>query len=240
MSLPRFLLQAAVTLVCLFSLSCIDGREEFWLDADGGGRASLSYELPAIAARAQGGEEGIREMVSGFLTGNPAFRSSSHEVTTEGDRLRVKVDVAFDSALDLGKLGGDGPLTELPSSASHLAGQLEIRANGRRVEMTRTVSPGKALPGSFLMPASKFEGRRLIYIIHLPEPALDTNATEVTNGGRTLIWDHSLYDGICKPIVTRFTADMPIPKTWIVAACGAGILVATALTAAVLKLRRRR
>jgi len=63
------------------------------------------------------------------------------------------------------------------------------------------------------------ENRRLTYIIHLPKAAKESNATLVTDGGKTLTWDCTLGEAMQRPVVTRFRATMPIPRyAWAAAA----------------------
>lgn len=212
---------------CLLS-ACIDGHEEIWLEANGSGRAEISYSLPQAAARFQGGEAGVSEMIEKFLADNPAIRSSSHRVRTEGDRLEIFVTATFGSALDLKEFATGPSLEALPSSASALAGEVMIETRGRTVDFARRIAPGSALPGASLLPASNFEGRSLRYTIHLPVAPLESNATRSLNGGRTLVWDFPLADAIRSPITTRFVAKVPIPP-WLVAASALLLLSAAGL-----------
>jgi len=207
----------AVTAACLLT-SCIDCYEEIWLETDGSGRADISYTLPAAAAKFQGGEDGVRSMVANFLAETKAIHASDCEVTTEGDRLKIRVLVSFDSALDLKEISSGGSMENLPSSATNLAGKVEVGVKGRTVDLTRTISPGAALPGSIFMPASAFEGHRLVYVIHLPMAAIESNATRTADGGRTLVWDFPLAQAVRTPVVTRFKALIPLPPWLLVAA----------------------
>jgi hypothetical protein len=221
MNLPRLMTLLAA---CLLG-SCIDSREEVWLEADGSGRAEISCSLPASAARFQGGEAGIRKLIGDFLTNTPTIKSSSHEVTTEDERVKIRVRVAFDSALDLQEISTSESMTKLPSSAADLAGQVDVKVHGRTVDFTRRISAASALPGAAFMPASNFEGRRLVYIMHLPAAADVSNATRTENDGRTLIWDFPLGQALKGPVTTRFTMPIPFP-TWLIIAVVAISLLA--------------
>jgi hypothetical protein len=191
--------------------SCIDGREEFWLESDGSGRAEITYTLPAAVARIHGGESGIRNQIEAFLKNTPEINSSSCEVVTEGSRLRVKIRTVFDSALDLKNIASGAALKELPSAASHLAGDVRVDLQGRTLDFKRQASPAKALPGSAFLPASQLDGRRIVCIMHLPAAATDSNATRTEDSGRTLIWDIPLAEAIKEPLITRFKMKIPIP-----------------------------
>ena len=69
--------RAIVRLLACFAApllaSCIDGREEVWVNADGSGRADVSYSLPVAAARFQGGEAGVRRKIEGVLKEAPGI-----------------------------------------------------------------------------------------------------------------------------------------------------------------------
>jgi hypothetical protein len=226
-----------VVILTAFLGSCIDCREEIWLKADGSGRAHLTYELPATAAALHGGESGIREMIMDFLKRTPEITSSECEVTTEGDRVRVGVQVGFKSALALkDALAGDS-LNSLPGAASHLAGEVSADLRGRTLEFSRSITPGKVLPGSAFLPGPKLAGHRLTYIMHLPVAAEESNATRVENSGRTLIWDLPLSQAVKAPVLTRFRMQVPIPWT-LVAAIAVPLCLATGFV--LIRFRRSR
>jgi hypothetical protein len=228
----RFMALCAVLLLA----SCIDSREEVWLKADGSGRAEISCSLPASAARFQGGEAGIRKLIGDFLANAPTIQSSSHEVTTANERVNIRVRVAFDSALDLQEISTGDSMAKLPSSAADLAGRVDVKVRGRSVDFTRRISAASALPGAIFMPASNFEGRRLVYIMHLPAAAEVSNATRTENAGRTLIWDFPLGQAIKAPVTTHFSMPIPIP-TWLIVAAVALALLAGWLARVLIRAR---
>ena len=223
MAISRYLLRLLWVAATVSLVSCIDGREEIWLNADGSGRADIRYSLPASAAAFQGGEAGVRRMIGDFLNNTPAIAASGYEVTTEADRLKIRVRASFDSALDLKEIAEGNSLEKLPSSAGNLAGEVKVNVRGLTVDFCRTISAGKVLPGSAFMPASNFEGRNLTYIVHLPAAATETNATRVEDGGRTLVWEFPLAQAIKSPAITRFKTRMPIPSWLLASACAAAL-----------------
>ncbi|MCX6878455.1 MAG: hypothetical protein NTW21_32270 [Verrucomicrobia bacterium] len=208
--LSRLLLLAAGGMLA----SCIDGREEFWLAADGSGRAEIRYEVPAALASSLGGETGIEKLLERFVRETPTLTSTSHRVTRQGERMAVEFKASFKSVLELiAAVSGDSVLAagKFKPLVEPLIGHFDIRQRGLRVEMTRTVSPSKALPGAGFVPDSRFDGRRLVYILHLPVVAQESNATRTADGGRTLIWDQTLKEGLKKRVVIHFKAAMPLP-----------------------------
>ncbi len=214
-AIVRILACAAAALLA----SCIDGREEVWVNADGSGRAEVSYSLPAAAARFQGGEAGVRRMIEGFLQDAPGISTSSCEVTTEGDRLKIRVRTTFDSALELKEISTGDAMGKLPSSATGLTGDFQVAVKGLSIDFARTITAGDALPGVGFIPVSQFKDRQLTYIFHLPQAATSSNATRTENSGRTLVWDFPLAQAIQGPVTTRFTAPIPLPRWAVFTTC---------------------
>jgi hypothetical protein len=217
MDLPRAMLRLSACVAVALLASCIDGREEIWLNADGSGRAEIHYSLPAAAAKFQGGETGVQRMIVGFLQGSPAVSGSTCEVSTVGERLQIRVCTEFASALELQKIATGKALAKLPSSATGLTGDFDVKLHGLSVDFTRTIRAGDALPGAVFMPVASIKDRALTYIIHLPRAATRSNATRVEDSGRTLVWEVPLAVALQGPVVTRFRAPIPPPRWALVA-----------------------
>lgn len=211
MSRLHSILRLSIIAIAACLCSCIDSREEYWLEPDGSGRAEITYHLPAAAATVHGGESGLREMISSFLKGTPEIADSTCEVAIEETRVRIKINVAFDSALALRDLRNGESMKTLPAAATHLAGEVTAGLRGRTLEYSRKISASKALPGAIFLSAAELEGHRMTYIMHLPSAPMETNATRVENAGRTLVWDIPLKQALKSPIVTRFEMQIPIP-----------------------------
>lgn len=240
MNALRRLIRWMVPAVCAVLASCIDGSEEYWLAADGSGRAEIRYEVPASFATSLGGISGVEDLLDRFVRETPTLHHVTRAVTRRHDRLTVELKGDFKSVRDLiAAVSGDSALTPAGGSSplEPLIGDFAIQQAGTRVNFERTVHPGRAIPGSALLPASQFKGRRLVYQLHLPVAARDSNATRTADGGRTLIWERPLDGGMLKPLALRFEADLPLPWHWLAAGVGGtGLLAALAVYA----LRRRR
>lgn len=232
-TIARILLLGAALLLS----SCIDSREEYWLQADGSGRAELTYHLPAAAAAVHGGESGIRQMVADFLAQTPELTAATCEVATEETRLRVHISTAFESALAIKEIASGDSLNTLPAAASALTGEITAKFQGRTLDFRRSIAASKALPGAAFLPASQLEGHRMTYIMHLPAAATASNATRTENAGRTLVWDIPLAQAVKAPFTTRFRMDVPIP--WgIVSTIATPVLLAACVL--VLRFRKSR
>jgi len=231
----RAILSVMLAAYTLLLSSCIDGREEVWLEADGSGRAHFRYDIPAAAARLQGGTDGVEKLLASLLED---FPGSTSAVVIDGDRLKVEVRLEFTSVDEISKIKSSLEGNRVPGSMEHLAGIFDVKREGLSVDFTRTVSPGKALPTAFI-PSSEFRDRRLIYILHLPVVPEESTATRTENGGLTQIWEQPLSTAIRKPVVIHFKAKIPVPG-WIIAA-GAGLMsvMAGGVFVVVRRIRRR-
>ncbi len=217
-------LRAAAILPILLCAACIECREEFWLNADGSGRAEIRASVPNTVLAMRGGEQAVAKMLDRFIRDTPELHGSTYRIRTNGDRAAIDLDLTFKSAPALADVLKGPSAKALPEAARHLAGEIETRTRGLTLEMERSVSPGKAIPGSALLPASTYNGRRFVSIVHLPAPAFDHNATRVENDGRTLIWDLPVADAVRRPVVSRFKMRLPVP--WgLVAAISAPVLL---------------
>jgi hypothetical protein len=240
MGFTRTFTRLVLVITAVMLGSCIDSREEIWINADGSGRVEVSCSLPAAAARLQGGEAGVKKLVSELLQKSPALKSSSCEVSTEADRLKIHVKAAFASALDFKKAADSASFKKLPPAAKKLKGEIKAQLRGLTLDYSRTIKAGEAILGASFIPASQFKNRNLTYIIHLPVAASESNATSVTNGGRTLTWDFPLAQAIQRPVITRFTAKIPIPTWVIIVAAAITSLALVGLFYGIRKLRQRK
>jgi hypothetical protein len=236
----RALLLACLCLMAVALTSCIDGTEEFWLDEKGAGALEITYEIPTSALNLWGGEPKIREALDEWLNGSPHVRREKLEVHTEGDRAHLHVRIAFDSVIKFVELSKSGKSRSGGAFFENFTGVFDVKVKGRQIDFTRTVSPNKALAGGLFIPRKDIEGRSLRYIVHLPVVPLESNAAQIQDGGKTLIWYYSLADGLKKPITTRVVANVPIPSWAIACVVLLGALPLWGLYKLVGRLKRRR
>jgi len=234
-AIARAFLLAATGLLA----SCLDVREEYWFQGDGGGRADITYSISAVAARMHGGEPAIRHMIDGFLADTPAITSSSYQIVTEGTCMRVRLQLGFASARDLDKVLSGPSLKHFPSAASCLLGTVRLDLRGTSLDFQREIFPAKALPEAAFLPDSRFAGHRLLYIMHLPGAATESNATILLDGGRTLVWEVPLERALKAPLVTRFKTRIPLPWAMVLTGCLALLPVGGLAFFVVRKARRR-
>ena len=234
MNIRQALVRSWVLLISILLTSCFESREEFWIDSTGGGRGEVTLSLPAAAIRLHGGESGVEARIDRLLGDSAGVSRVEREVSIDGDRATVRMKFHFDSAMDLAETAESPAMKGMPAPVSHLIGEIRVQLRGRTLEYTRSIRPDRALPGSALLPASSFDGR-LVTIMHLPAPVTDSNATQVEDAGRTLVWDIPLAEAMKRPPALRFRMNVPIPWQLVV-----GVAVPLSLACGIVIVKRRR
>ncbi|MGA0846231.1 MAG: hypothetical protein ACO3RV_06780 [Luteolibacter sp.] len=200
---------------CGLLASCIDSREEFWIDATGGGRAEITVTIPQAATRLHGGVSGVEKMIDDLLGQVSGIEQLSRKVERVGDRVRIFVRFHFRSARDLAELGGKSGGSRVPAAVRHVAGLVKISFDGGRLNWQRRSEPGRAIPGVSWLPASALDGR-LVTVIHLPLAVNESNASRIEDGGRRLVWELPLAEAVKSPVVMRFNMELPIFWSWVI------------------------
>lgn len=223
------------SIIALLLNSCIDVREEYWIHQDGSARAELSYEIPTSAARSSGGSAGLQQKIDQMLRDRKEIHRFSTQLITEGDRTRILIRAEIENLRDLEGLTKNESLKNVPSNLKHLAGEVSADVQGLSILIKRRISVPDALPALLYIPEEQLQGHRMVYILHLPQAAISSNATDRWDDGKSLIWDLPLTQAIRKPFTTEFKTALPIPWRLIASiAAGLGILIA-----GFIRLRRR-
>ncbi|BCU75644.1 hypothetical protein [Luteolibacter sp. LG18] len=231
----RVLLTAALCAIAALLTSCFDAKEELWLTKEGAATFEATYDVPTTTVRLGGGETKIRGSVDDWLKESPEVRCETLEITQHDDRTTIHIRVSCASVLKIVDLSKPEKSKGMPAPFQHLAGVVEVKRDGLDVELTRTISPNRALIGGLFLPRKEIDGRRLVYVMHLPEVPLESNATRTEDGGKTLVWDYTLAEGLKRPLVTRLKGRVPLPW-WV---WGGGSVVGLGLVWAGYKLTRR-
>lgn len=210
------MIRGIVCAACVMLAACVDVDEEYWLHGNGAGRAEIHYQLPSPAVKLYGGEEKIRGKLHRFFTANAAFRDVRYQVLTEKEVTRVDVSFAFDSVLELRDLADKPSSGELPGMARSLLGSVDVDLRGRTLDFRREIDVSRAVPQAIFLPVSQQRQHQLSYTIHLPVAAGASNATEVSDGGRTLVWKVPLDQALQGPFATEVTLQVPLP--WLLVA----------------------
>ena len=199
-------------LFCALSLSsCLDSHEEVWLNPDASGAARIKVLLPASTLALYGGEEGVKKMVGGFVSGTPAITSHALETEISDGRLRLDFAATFGNALEFFNPSAAPDRPEIPAMGEEMLGKTDVNFSGLSLVFNRRIELAKAVPGALFIPASQLAGHSVTTIIHLPKAASSHNADSTADGGRTLTWSTPLVTALRKPVERNFTMPLPIP-----------------------------
>lgn len=205
--------------------SCFDLHEEVWVEKDGSGRFAFDYRVPTSALFVVGGEEGIRKRLDTLTTEIPDLKLDYFELTEDGNESRLQLLLSTDSVLALKNIQSSEFYKDMPKSGMDLSGDVEVEIDGLDISLSRAIDIKGAVGFAALSISRKDRAERKVqYIYHLPSAAKTHNADRVENGGKTLIWERSLGEALKEPIVTEFSARIPIPW-WAYAAVTAIVLI---------------
>jgi hypothetical protein len=239
--MKSILLRLWAVLALLLLNACLNGQEEFWFEKNGSGRLQAEYQLPGFAIASLGGEEALRKTITDYFAKEPGVTMENLNIEKRGAQAVLTLAARFDSVTQLAKMlekpaaGSDGPA--LPEPMVKLLGEVNVKRSGLDVDFQRRIDPRQVFAGGLVTPTqSQMAGYQLEYIMHLPTAVKTSNAHEVRDGGRTVVWRYELAEAMKKPVETNFTAPIPIP--WWAWCLLLGVLVLVLF--AIRKWRRRK
>jgi hypothetical protein len=189
--------------------SCIDSREEIWLQPSGGGKTRITVSLPSSVITLRGGPGAVSSLIDELLAIHPSITGIEKKITTKDKRTTIDVSFHFDSALELSSsMAKSATDPKIPAAIRHIIGRTTLQQDGLAFTGERIIDVGKAIPGSGFF-ASSGNDHRLQTIIHLPVTPTEHNATRVENNGRTLIWDIPLSTALRSPHIQRIRVRAP-------------------------------
>ncbi|MCP5535887.1 MAG: hypothetical protein H7A51_06590 [Akkermansiaceae bacterium] len=221
-------------LFCLLALvaallnSCIDGEEEVFINADGSARVTAVYRVPGILFSAEDAEE-LRTNITEEVARQKNLKLITNRIDKENGSRVITIELATDDIIALeGTLAEHTPGIN-PSKADKMLhaiiGSITVNLDGLSAELSRKVDLGPLLDESLGNKSATILGdSEFRYIVHLPEPAKQSNAHVVENDGRTLKWYYKLSECHKKPIRLNMVASIPLPW-WVYAAGMTGLLL---------------
>jgi hypothetical protein len=226
--LMKYVFCALMAMVLLLN-SCIDGEEEIFVHANGSASLRVKYQVPGMIFSAEDADE-LVALVGEEVGGNEALRLVTNRVDSEKGQRVIRIEVETDSVMELdGMFDEISPQGGVEQSKTDklwrcLLGKMDVKVDGLSVGITRKVDLEPLLneylgeKSASLLGESEFR-----YAIHLPETVEQSNAHEMTAGGRTLKWRYKLSECKKKPIVMDL--QVPILLPWWVKAGACGLVL---------------
>ena len=237
---------SAMKWICLFIalmlVSCIEGDEEIFINADGSGKVKLIYKVPTLLLDEQA-SQALTESVNQNVGGDENLRLITNRVDQSKGQKLIVIEVEADDVMKLhlpeaGPYEGDDTEPQPINILDTIIGNVGVKLQGLQTHIQRDVNLAPLLEEKFGEGAlSGLGAAEFKYALHLPVPAQSTNAHEVENNGKTLKWTYRLSEMKEKPIQLLVTSRVPIPW-WIYAAGGAVIFLIILMIFIVLRRRR--
>ena len=216
--LPALLLQS-----CL-----IEGEEEIWLEADGGGKIRIQYTLPNQMIKTMGNPDDyiraireIDEREDGARVTALSFDKVG-EQSLFGGSSRFILEAEFDDIrkfFELAERNEDGFVSETGTDADTLetiVGDIDMEMDFLSPRVERTISFEKLLPKTVHKFPNALGQSSFSYIYHLPFAIKETNAQYVSEDRKTVKWKFLLKDHVTKPMVMKLETTIP-PPWWLIA-----------------------
>ena len=202
-------------LLSILLSSCIEGEEEIFLNGDGSARVVASYRVPSILFSAEDAQDlriGIAEEVGRVKN----LKLITNKIEKHnGDRVIV-VEISTEDVASLeGALSEHDPALKMKKGDKILhaiIGSIMVNTDGLKVHLNREIHLASLLDEYLGSSGGSILGKSAFcYTVHLPRPAVSSNAQEVLNEGRTLVWSHKLADHRHSPIRLSMTSRILIP-----------------------------
>jgi hypothetical protein len=233
-------------LPALLLVSCLDYREELWIEGDGSGRIeatiAIDSELGAPTDGGSGQPDKIEAQLRELFAATEGAKLESYQTQVQGTKRIWDFTVSFRDLRKLkpalaagrGNIGavfGDFEIERIPD------GRLSVRRtvsfdDGSPPAATDPAAPGEgigqALGKAFggLLANTMFAGRNLDYITHFPTEVIGANSSAINRETNTVTWRIPLAQASQGPVV--MSAEIKRPGGWLLWGFGIFLLVVTA------------
>lgn len=245
-------------LLALTLASCIDYREELWIQANGSGRidATITIESP-LGQPTDGGTgtepDAVEKELRELFEATEGVELEYFQPFTEGNRRGWTFRAAFrdirqlkpalaSAQGEIGAIFGDFEIVRLPDSrlsierTVHLSPPAEsaTAADGNAAPTgNESQSPdlAAALGKSFgnLMADALLSKHHLTYITHFPTEVIGANSSTIDRAANTVTWRIPLSQAVKGPVA--MTAEIRRPGGWMLWVFGGFLLLVTAAIA---------
>lgn len=239
----------ALALWCLpfFLVSCLDYREELWIEANGSGKIHATISINTEIANTAGGGTGqpdkFEAQLKEVLDATEGATLDQYQSYTQGAKRVYDFKVSFHDlrrlkpaiAAGQGTVGGvfgdfeiekipDGRLAVKRVISAEKPAAAEPSAPASDTGDALGEALGKAMGG--LLANALLSGYQLEYVTHFPTEVIGANTSEIDRETNTVTWRFPLSQVSQGPVT--MTAEIKRPGLWMWWALGALALIVTA------------
>lgn len=228
--LRPFLIALLLAFPAFILSSCLEGDEEYWINADASGRLHLDYKIPPIVLKDLGDYLGVFAALREIDTLEDGLSINTLSAEPENGKIHFILDANFADARELFSLtekhaaifekNGVGDHSLLQAAL----GKIVLEREGLDLHLRRELDLAPLFPDIIKRNPAILGPATFSYTIHLPTAASSSNAQETSADQRTVKWHAKLKDHTAIPIILELRAPLPIPK-WVIAAV-VGLIVA--------------
>lgn len=207
----------------LFFSSCLEGDEEYWINADGSGRLRMEYKVPAIALKELGNHQVFFDALQEIDALEEGIRIHELKAEAESGQIHFFFEADFDDVRDLFSLGQKHAAIfrshgiAKDDKAKSVLGDFSLERMGLQFHLRREMNLAVLWPEMIKKNPAILGPATFNYTVHLPSAVDESNAHDISADKKTLKWHAKLKEHTVSPIVLEFRASLPYPK-WLVVA----------------------
>ena len=218
-----FLFSILLVFPAFFLSSCLEGDEEYWINADASGRLRMDYKIPPTVVKNLGDYLGLFAALREIDALEDGLKINELSAKLEAGKIHFILDADFNDARDLFSLAekhADILKKHFGSDDGRLKaafGKIQLERDGRQLHFRRELDLAPMLPDIIRKNPAILGPATFNYSIHLPTPASSSNAEVTSADKRTLTWHAKLKKHTATPIILELRAPIPYPK-WLIPA----------------------
>ncbi len=197
--------------------SCVESEEEIWIHANGSGKLKISQEMPALALSEVGDPQAYVDVIHEIdaLEDSVSIQHLTYEM--EGSKLVFRLEASFENILKLEEIGTRHTTRFLtatgadPEKMATASGETTVKLDGLQPSFQRVIDIGSLIPAPVKKMPILLGNASSSFTMHFPSKVKETNAHQISNGGKTIHWNFLLKNHLEEPMVMNATSSLPIP-----------------------------
>jgi len=237
--MSRFL-KYLLILTCISLSSCIEIKEEIWINQDASGKIKVNITGPGVALASNGIPEDLLKQFEDKIKTYQGISLTHSSVSRNAGKTNIELELIFDDSRKLIACL-DTFDEEKQLVAKHLIGSLELNLDFPHYTFKRDINYSPLSTGEELPPSAQslLEGASFTSIIHLPTEVETHNATSLSADKKTLTWQIPLNKLLNENVNMAHTAAIPLP-IWVYPSILIGMLILLIAIRKLVRLAKRR